>query len=210
MLCKQNPAKRCGGNFAGKYWVGDRLAAKCEAEINVEVHDTQRGDKGERINVDGIKIQARATTCHAMLRTRLGSAWGCVICEQGARGVRVMHTGMYHPGTPLPVCMNAHAVRICERGAAGCGPQARAALLPWTWGCAGTCSRAADLCQATDVIAMRAPPVAMTSVAWFRSAARLHVPAQPHVQGRRWPAGPLPPPGHARTRHVGAEGLTPR
>lgn len=35
MLCKQNPARRCTGNFAPKYWVGDRLLAKCEGEIQV-------------------------------------------------------------------------------------------------------------------------------------------------------------------------------
>ena len=35
MLCKQNPNKRCTGNFAHKYWVGDKLLAKCEGEIQV-------------------------------------------------------------------------------------------------------------------------------------------------------------------------------
>ena len=39
VLCKHNPNKRCGVNFAGKYWVGDALLAKCEAEIDVEVLD---------------------------------------------------------------------------------------------------------------------------------------------------------------------------
>lgn len=38
MLCKQNPARRCTGNFAPKYWVGDRLLAKCEGEIQVGYH----------------------------------------------------------------------------------------------------------------------------------------------------------------------------
>jgi hypothetical protein len=35
VLCKQNPARRCTGNFAPKYWVGDRLLAKCDGEIQV-------------------------------------------------------------------------------------------------------------------------------------------------------------------------------
>ena len=39
VLCKHNPNRRCGVNFAGKYWVGDALLAKCEAEIDVEVID---------------------------------------------------------------------------------------------------------------------------------------------------------------------------
>ena len=39
VLCKHNPNKRCAGNFAGKYWVGDALLAKCEAEILVQVMD---------------------------------------------------------------------------------------------------------------------------------------------------------------------------
>ncbi len=35
VLCKHNPHRRCTGNFAPKYWVGDRLLAKCEGEIQV-------------------------------------------------------------------------------------------------------------------------------------------------------------------------------
>ena len=44
MLCKHNPNKRCRGNFAHKYWVGDRLLAKCDGEIQVELIniDTQQ------------------------------------------------------------------------------------------------------------------------------------------------------------------------
>ena len=44
VLCKHNPNKRCRGNFAHKYWVGDRLLAKCEGEIQVELIniDTQQ------------------------------------------------------------------------------------------------------------------------------------------------------------------------
>ena len=37
VLCKHNPSKRCQGNFAHKYWVGDRLLAKCEGELCVEL-----------------------------------------------------------------------------------------------------------------------------------------------------------------------------
>ncbi|KAK9849495.1 hypothetical protein WJX84_011563, partial [Apatococcus fuscideae] len=44
VLCKHNPNKRCRGNFAHKYWVGDRLLAKCDGEIQVELIniDTQQ------------------------------------------------------------------------------------------------------------------------------------------------------------------------
>ncbi|DBA98922.1 hypothetical protein WJX77_006198 [Trebouxia sp. C0004] len=49
VLCKHNPNKRCTGNFAHKYWVGDKLLAKCEGEIQVELVD---GMTGERVIED--------------------------------------------------------------------------------------------------------------------------------------------------------------
>jgi hypothetical protein len=56
VLCKHNPAKRCTGNFAHKYWVGDKLLAKCEGSILVELIDT---DTGERMDdqAQGIRIE---------------------------------------------------------------------------------------------------------------------------------------------------------
>ncbi|CAL8469005.1 g8546 [Coccomyxa elongata] len=56
VLCKHNPAKRCTGNFAHKYWVGDKLLAKCEGSIVVEVIDA---DTGERMvdEVQGMRIE---------------------------------------------------------------------------------------------------------------------------------------------------------
>ena len=59
VLCKHNPNKRCTGNFAAKYWVGDRLLAKCEGEIQVELIDTSTG---ERVvdDLSGYRIEARA------------------------------------------------------------------------------------------------------------------------------------------------------
>ena len=58
VLCKHNPAKRCTGNFAHKYWVGDKLLAKCEGSIVVEVIDA---DSGERMvdEVQGMRIEVR-------------------------------------------------------------------------------------------------------------------------------------------------------
>lgn len=58
VLCKHNPAKRCTGNFAHKYWVGDKLLAKCEGSIVVEVIDA---DTGERMvdEVQGMRIEVR-------------------------------------------------------------------------------------------------------------------------------------------------------
>ncbi|KAK9918510.1 hypothetical protein WJX75_004610 [Coccomyxa subellipsoidea] len=56
VLCKHNPAKWCTGNFAHKYWVGDKLLAKCEGSILVEVIDA---DTGERMSdeVQGMRIE---------------------------------------------------------------------------------------------------------------------------------------------------------
>ncbi|KAL3135970.1 PSII 6.1 kDa protein [Trebouxia sp. C0010 RCD-2024] len=54
VLCKHNPNKRCTGNFAHKYWVGDKLLAKCEGEIQVEVVD---GLTAERVANDLTSIR---------------------------------------------------------------------------------------------------------------------------------------------------------
>ncbi|CAL5224107.1 g6738 [Coccomyxa viridis] len=56
VLCKHNPAKRCTGNLAHKYWVGDKLLAKCEGNIMVELIDA---DTGARMTdeVQGMKIE---------------------------------------------------------------------------------------------------------------------------------------------------------
>lgn len=58
VLCKHNPAKRCNGNFAHKYWVGDKLLAKCEGTIMVELIDA---DTGARMTdeVQGMRIEVR-------------------------------------------------------------------------------------------------------------------------------------------------------
>ena len=58
VLCKHNPAKRCTGNFAHKYWVGDKLLAKCEGTIMVELIDA---DTGARMTdeVQGMRIEVR-------------------------------------------------------------------------------------------------------------------------------------------------------
>ena len=57
MLCKHNPAKRCTGNFAHKYWVGDKLLAKCEGAILVELIDADTGERCD--DVAGMRIEAR-------------------------------------------------------------------------------------------------------------------------------------------------------
>ena len=58
VLCKHNPNKRCTGNFAHKYWVGDKLLAKCEGEIQVEVVD---GPTGERVadDLSNMRLEVR-------------------------------------------------------------------------------------------------------------------------------------------------------
>jgi hypothetical protein len=58
VLCKHNPAKRCTGNFAHKYWVGDKLLAKCEGSILVELIDTDTGDRVDD-EVQGMRIEVR-------------------------------------------------------------------------------------------------------------------------------------------------------
>lgn len=60
MLCKHNPNKRCTGNFAHKYWVGDKLLAKCEGEIQVEMVD---GTTGERVTEDMSSIRLEVCCC---------------------------------------------------------------------------------------------------------------------------------------------------
>ncbi|KAK9825886.1 hypothetical protein WJX81_001066 [Elliptochloris bilobata] len=45
VLCKHNPNKRCMGNFAKKYWVGDKLLAKCEGGILIECIDVITGER---------------------------------------------------------------------------------------------------------------------------------------------------------------------
>ena len=62
VLCKHNPNKRCTGNFAAKYWVGDRLLAKCEGEIQVELIDTSTG---ERVVDDLSGYRIEASSCSA-------------------------------------------------------------------------------------------------------------------------------------------------
>ncbi|CAK0731822.1 hypothetical protein CVIRNUC_000047 [Coccomyxa viridis] len=56
VLCKHNPAKRCTGNFAHKYWVGDKLLAKCEGTIMVELIDAETGARMTD-EVQGMKIE---------------------------------------------------------------------------------------------------------------------------------------------------------
>ena len=58
VLCKHNPAKRCTGNFAHKYWVGDKLLAKCEGTIMVELIDAETGARMTD-EVQGMKIEVR-------------------------------------------------------------------------------------------------------------------------------------------------------
>ncbi len=69
MLCKHNPAKRCTGNFAHKYWVGDKLLAKCEGTIMVELIDANTGERMTD-EVQGMKIEVRRRSklswpCHS-------------------------------------------------------------------------------------------------------------------------------------------------
>lgn len=67
VLCKHNPAKRCTGNLAHKYWVGDKLLAKCEGNIMVELIDA---DTGARMTdeVQGMKIEVRLGCTSSTLR----------------------------------------------------------------------------------------------------------------------------------------------
>ena len=60
VLCKHNPNKRCGVNFAGKYWVGDVLLAKCEAEIDVEVLDIASQSRVEAAELPSFGLEVSA------------------------------------------------------------------------------------------------------------------------------------------------------
>ena len=72
VLCKHNPAKRCTGNFAHKYWVGDKLLAKCEGTIMVELIDAETGARMTD-EVQGMKIEVRSL----VKRLCWGSASAC-------------------------------------------------------------------------------------------------------------------------------------
>ena len=60
VLCKHNPNKRCQGNFAHKYWVGDKLLAKCEGEIAVEMIDSVSGERHSE-NLGNYRVEVRLT-----------------------------------------------------------------------------------------------------------------------------------------------------
>lgn len=51
------------GNFAKKYWVGDKLLAKCEGGIVIECIDV---NTGERVTEDlgDVRVEARAPAPH--------------------------------------------------------------------------------------------------------------------------------------------------
>ena len=65
VLCKHNPNKRCLGNFARKYWVGDKLLAKCEGGILVECIDL---NTGERVTDDlsDVRVEVRTPVLPVM------------------------------------------------------------------------------------------------------------------------------------------------
>lgn len=58
VLCKHNPNKRCTGNFAHKYWVGDKLLAKCEGEIQIELVDAMTGEQVTE-DLSNIRLEVR-------------------------------------------------------------------------------------------------------------------------------------------------------
>ena len=65
VLCKHNPNKRCMGNFAKKYWVGDKLLAKCEGHIVVECVDPNTGECVTE-DVSDMRVEARAPAPRAI------------------------------------------------------------------------------------------------------------------------------------------------
>lgn len=86
VLCKHNPNKRCTGNFAHKYWVGDKLLAKCEGEIQVEIVD---GLTGERVTDDLTNMRLEvglrlAGSCLFVYPSVCASV--CLSCERPHRG----------------------------------------------------------------------------------------------------------------------------
>ncbi|MCJ1461803.1 hypothetical protein MMC07_000402 [Pseudocyphellaria aurata] len=76
VLCKHNPNKRCQGNFAHKYWVGDKLLAKCEGEIAVELIDSPTG-QSLKDNLSNYHVEPTVPHCSTGLPTEEGCA-----CEQ--------------------------------------------------------------------------------------------------------------------------------
>lgn len=133
MLCKHNPNKRCTGNFAHKYWVGDKLLAKCEGEIQVELTDFLTGEQvkddlsNTRLEVPNngpppVELQAKlwrhqrlVKTClvDALPLSRAGPGWAESV-PHGLRdkkfnGIlgRQMSSAGKHSGTPR---LHMHAI----------------------------------------------------------------------------------------------------
>ena len=71
-LCKHNPAKRCTVNFARHYHVDERLLAKCEGDIQVELMEAGTGD---RFQEPLVGIRAEVSPCHKCL--------GLSLCAEG-------------------------------------------------------------------------------------------------------------------------------
>lgn len=85
VLCKHNPNKRCTGNFAHKYWVGDKLLAKCEGEIQVEVVD---GTTGERVVEDLSDMKVEVWENLAFINSELMLNMRIEVCKQHSAVVK--------------------------------------------------------------------------------------------------------------------------
>ena len=107
VLCKHNPNKRCTGNFAHKYWVGDKLLAKCEGEIQVEMVD---GATGERVVEDmssmRLEVQTHRLPC---VRAHLGicSMWHA--CRPLLSACKALVQSMRPAAMHAAVCLCMHS-----------------------------------------------------------------------------------------------------
>lgn len=95
ILCKHNPNKRCLGNFAHKYWVGDRLLGKCDGDIQVELIDEhQQRFTGDLANIRLEVGCPHLVHCSVLLgrshEDRLNFMQACSLCY-----LAVAHAGQY-------------------------------------------------------------------------------------------------------------------
>lgn len=135
MLCKHNPRKRCVHNFAPKYWVSDKVTAKCGAHIELELIDCATNARCDTLpaNLAGVTIQVRfvwalqsmRAVCrvsgfHTTMQTRGCIGVGLVgICARAARATRALGAGRVcvcvdaelHVNTPPAPCADGAAGR---------------------------------------------------------------------------------------------------
>ena len=141
-LCKHNPAKRCTVNFARHYHVDERLLAKCDGDIQVELLEA---GTGERFQEPLVGCRAEVRICRegavpASTRSRSGCLGAVPVLTRSGVAVSVRCLCQQGPGVPVWVrclCQQGPGVAVwvqftadhmqrglakCNRGIQGAAP----------------------------------------------------------------------------------------